>query len=226
MSFLVRRPVAGAATIAGRALAGLFFLIGKGRASRSKALHPQGEVCHGLVRRHGCSWRTGVTWLDDPGSDQVLLRFSRSVGLPKPFPDVLGMAMRIPVKGNHHGDLLLATTGAGGLDRFLLRPARHRGAVYNCLIPYRTPTGPLLVAALPVNEDGFRFELACAPLRGAWSSFGWLDVLPSSDHGADARVSFDPVLNVVPGLDSYTWAAQLRRYAYAASRRARGAIAQ
>jgi hypothetical protein len=170
VSFLVRRPVAGAATIAGKALAGLFFLIGKRRGSPRKALHPRGEVRHGLVRRQGCSWRTGVTWLDDGGSDRLLLRFSRSVGLPKPFPDVLGLARRIPLKENRHGDLLLATTGAGGLGRFLLRPARHRGAVYNCLIPYRTPTGPLLVAALPIDDDGLQFELVCAPLRGAWSS--------------------------------------------------------
>jgi hypothetical protein len=226
VSFLIRRPVAGAAAIAGKALAGLFFLIGKRRGSPRKALHPRGEVRHGLVRRQGCSWRTGVTWLDDGGSDRLLLRFSRSVGLPKPFPDVLGLAMRIPLKENRHGDLLLATTGAGGLGRFLLRPARHRGAVYNCLIPYRSPTGPLLVAALPIDDDGFQFELVCAPLRGAWSSFGWLDVLPTSDYGPDAPVSFDPVLNVVPGLDSYTWAAQLRRFAYAASRRARGARPQ
>ena len=224
MSFLVRRPVAGAATIAGRALAGLFFLIGKCRASSRKALHPRGEVRHGLVRRQGCSWRTRVTWLDDAGSDRVLLRFSRSVGLPKPFPDVLGLAMRIPLDGDGHGDLLLATTGAGGLGRFLLRPARHRGAVYSCLIPYQAPMGPLLLAALPIDDDGFQFELVCARLRGAWSSFGWLDVLPASDRGRDAPVSFDPVLNVVPGLDSYTWAAQLRRFAYAASRRARGAV--
>jgi hypothetical protein len=33
VSFLIRRPVAGAATIAGKALAGLFFLIGKRRGS-------------------------------------------------------------------------------------------------------------------------------------------------------------------------------------------------
>jgi hypothetical protein len=37
VSFLVRRPVAGAATIAGKALAGLFFLIGKRRGSPRKA---------------------------------------------------------------------------------------------------------------------------------------------------------------------------------------------
>jgi hypothetical protein len=221
---LVRHPAARPTTIAGRALGGLLFLIGKSRGSSRKALHPRGEVCHGLLRRQGCSWTTGVAWLDDAGSDQVLLRFSRSVGLPKPIPDVLGLAMRIPLDGGGHGNLLLATTGAGGLSRFVLRPARHRGAVYSCLIPYQVPTGPLLLAALPTDDDGSQFELVCARLRGAWSSFGWLRIVPASDRGQDIQVSFDPVLNVVPGLDSYTWAAQLRRFAYAASRRARGAV--
>jgi hypothetical protein len=224
MSSLVRHPAAGTATIAGWALVGLLFLIGKSRASSSKALHPRGEVCHGLLRRQGCSWTTGVSWLDNAGSDQVLLRFSRSVGLPKPFPDVLGLAMRIPVDGAGHGNLLLSTTGAGRLTRFILRPARHRGAVYSCLIPYQAPTGPLLLAALPTDDDGSQFELVCARLRGAWSPFGWLGVLPASDRGQDAPVSLDPVLHAVPGLDNYTWAAQLRRFAYAASRRARGAV--
>jgi hypothetical protein len=139
-----------------------------------------------------------------------------------PFPT--GLAMRIPVDGGGYGNLLLSTTGARRLSRFVLRPARHRGAVYSCLIPYQAPTGPLLLAALPTDDDGSRFELVCARPMGAWSSFGWLGVLPASDRGQDAPVSFDPVLNAVPGLDNYTWAAQLRRFAYAASRRARGAV--
>jgi hypothetical protein len=223
VSSLVPHAAARAATIAGWALAGLMFLIGKSRASSSKALHPRGAVCQGLLRRQGCSWTTGVSWLDNAGNDQVLLRFSRSVGLPKPFPDVLGLAMRIPVDGDGYGNLLLSTTGAGRLSRFVPRPARRRRAVYSCLIPYQAPTGPLLLAALPTDDDGSQFELVCARLRGAWSPFGRLAVLPASDCGQDAPVSFDPVLNAVPGLDNYTWAAQLRRFGYAASRRARGA---
>jgi hypothetical protein len=223
VSSLVRHPVAGSATIAGRALGGVFFLIGKYRASSKKALHPRGEIRRGVLRRHGCSWTTGVSWLDDAGSDEVLLRFSRSVGLPKPFPDVLGLAMRIPLDTGGHGDLLLATTGSGRFGRFVLRPARHQGAVYSCLIPYQGTRGPLLLAALPMDDDGSQFDLACASLMGAWSSFGRLEVLPESDHSRDAPVSFDPVLNIVPGLESYTWAAQLRRFAYAGSRRARSA---
>src|SRR5215213_7108717 len=66
-------------------------------------------------------------------------------------------------------------------------------------------------------------RLFLCELDGAWSSFGRLEVLPESDHSRDVPVSFDPVLNIVPGLESYTWAAQLRRFAYAGSRRARSA---
>ena len=223
MSALVRHPVAGSATIAGRALGRVFFLVGKLRASSRKALHPRGEIRRGVLHRRGCSWTTGVSWLDDAGSDEVLLRFSRSVGLPKPFPDVLGLAIRIPLDTGGNGDLLLATTGSGRFGRFVLRPARRRGAVYSCLIPYQAARGPVLLAALPLDDDGSQFDVVCASLTGAWSSFGRLEVLSGSNLGRDAPVSFDPVLNIVPGLASYTWAAQLRRFAYADSRRARSA---
>ena len=177
----------------------------------------------GLLRRQGCEWRTGVPWLDDAGTDEVLLRFSRSVGLPEPLPDVLGLAVRVPLEKDGHGDLLLATTGAGRWGRFLLRLARRRAGFYSSLIPYQTPTGPLLVAAAATNDDGCQFELLCARPRGRWSSVGLLSVLPAMERGHDASTAFDPVLSVVPRLNSYTWAAQLRQSAYAASRRARTA---
>jgi hypothetical protein len=89
-------------------------------------------------------------------------------------------------------------------------------------MPYRSPTGPLLLAAFPLAENGTRFELACSALRGAWLPFAVLEMQPDWDTAPDTPLTFDPVLNQVPGLQSYGWAAQLRRFAYAASRRARG----
>lgn len=213
---------AESATVVGRALGSLFFAIAKARSSSHKALHPRGELRRGLLHRQGCAWPTGVPWLDDAGHEEVLLRFSRSAGLPEPLPDVLGLAMRMSLPNGSHGDVLLNTCGGGGRwGRFLLRPARHRGAMYSSLIPYEAPTGPLLLAALPTDGDGSRFELVCARPRGRWSSFGRLNVLPAIRKGHDTATSFDPVLNVVPGLTSYTWIAEVRQLAYAASRRAR-----
>ena len=212
-----------ATTVAGKALAGLFFVIGKVRTSTARALHPRGELRRAVLARHGCEWPTGVPWLDGAGTEEVLLRFSRSVGLPERLPDVLGLAVRVSLEEGGRGDLLLATTGAGRWGRFLLRLARRRGAFYSSLFPYRSFAGPLLLAACPLDDDGCHFEFVCARPGGRWSSFGRLSVRPAIERGHDTSTAFDPVLNVVPGLDSYAWAAHLRRFAYAASRRARAA---
>jgi hypothetical protein len=166
MAVLVRaRAATLPATLVGKALAGLFFAIAKARTASRRALHPDGELRRGLLVRQGCEWPTGVSWLDDAGTDEVLLRFSRSVGLPTALPDVLGLAVRVPLQEGGHADLLLASTGAGRWGRFLLRLTRRRATFYSSLIPYQAPTAPLLVAAAATNDDGCHFELVCA-LRG------------------------------------------------------------
>jgi hypothetical protein len=208
------------ATCTGWALGGAFFLLGKARAR--KALHPRGEVLHGLIDRHGSTGRTGVAWLDEAGTDDVEVRFSRSLGLPAPHPDILGLALRIPVVPGQFGDVLLATTGTGFLGRYVLLPARqHAVRAYSSLFPYRTMAGPLLLAAIPTAGNPRHFELAHSRPKGPWLSFGTLEVTETAHPDHDPDLSFDPVLNVIPGLDSYDWAARLRRFAYAASRRAR-----
>lgn len=212
------------ATLIGRTLGGVFYAAGALRTRRRKALHPHGGVRQGMVVRQGLGASTGVPWIDEPGGDRVLLRLSRATGLPEFLPDILGLAVRISYEGGGHGDLLLATTGTGVVSRFILRPARRPGRPYSSLFPYRSPRGPLLLAVFPLTDDGTRFELACATLRGAWSRFGVLEVRSDWDDALDAPLSFDPVLNEVTGLHSYSWAAQLRRFSYAASRRARGVL--
>ena len=122
------------ATFVGRALGAAFFLLGK--ASGRKALHPRGEVLRGLIARHSAVGKTGVPWLDEAGTDHVAVRFSRSLGLPAPCPDILGLALRIPTQPGSFGDVLLATTGTGLLGRYVLLPARRRGLrTYTSLFP-------------------------------------------------------------------------------------------
>jgi hypothetical protein len=138
------------ATFVGRALGGAFFLLGKARGR--KALHPRGEVLEGLIGRRGAVGRTSVTWLDEAGTNHVAVRFSRSLGLPAPHPDILGLALRIPTQPGQFGDVLLATTGTGHIGRYVLWQARRHGLrAYTSLFPYKTPTGPLLLAAIPSN---------------------------------------------------------------------------
>jgi hypothetical protein len=156
------------ATFVGRALGAAFFLLGK--ASGRKALHPRGEVLRGLIARHSAVGKTGVPWLDEAGTDHVAVRFSRSLGLPAPCPDILGLALRIPTQPGSFGDVLLATTGTGLLGRYVLLPARRRGLrTYTSLFPYRTLAGPLLLAAIPTAGSPRQYELAYSRLRGPWS---------------------------------------------------------
>jgi hypothetical protein len=202
-------------------LAGVFYAVGRVRPT-AKPLHPYGQLMHGRLWRTGLDDRSGASWLDEPGDDQVLVRFSRAVGLPLPLPDIFGIALRAPA-GAGCGDLLFATTGLGRASRFLLRPVRSRDAgTYSTLLPYRSPRGPVLLAARPEAGDS-RFSLACALGTGPWQPFASLEIAGQSDPGdADPLLSFDPVLNCLPGLEPYDWVRRVREGAYAAARRSRG----
>lgn len=214
--------VAGVVSAApGKILAGLVSATGRVRTP-ARPLHPTGVVRRATIQRGGCAWATGVPFVDEPGSLAVIARLSRSIGTPDGWPDVLGLALRVPTPDGH-GDLLLATTGHSCAGRWLLQPRMQvAGATFTSLMPYRSPTGPVLVAAQP-EPDGRTFMLAVARPLGAWSRFAQLEVhdepLGPED---DPVVSFDPVLNQVPGLTSYAWAASLREGAYRAARRSRG----
>jgi hypothetical protein len=218
-----QRVAAAVAAVPGAILAAVFGAAGRLRPT-AKPLHPHGTLRGGVLRRTGLSEPTGVPWLDEPGADRVTIRMSRATGFPDPLPDVHGLALRVPV-GDRHGDLLLASTGMGPITRFTLLAARRASRhPYTTLLPYRTPTGPLLLAAAPADEDLNRLSLAVASPRGPWRIFGHLEI---DDGSADASTgdetpSFDPVTNQLPGLDYYPWVTQLREGAYRAARWSRG----
>jgi hypothetical protein len=171
------------------------------------------------VQRTGSPETFGVPWLDEPGGDDALVRFSRGGGLPDVLPDVLGVALRIDPWGRP-GDLLFATTGRGRIGRFLLRPRRANAVApvtYSTLQPYRTPTGPVVLSLTPA---GTTLHLAAARPTGPWQQFGTVHLVEGG--GSDAPISFDPFLHPVPGLTNYGWARRVREGAYAAARRSRG----
>lgn len=174
------------------------------------------------MRHAGNAWATGVPFIDDAGPVAAIVRLSRSVGTPEPWPDVLGLAIRVPTPSGH-GDVLLASTGRSRAGRWALQPrVRVAGTTFASLMPYRSPTGPVLISARP-EPDGRRFTLCVARPLGAWCRFADLVVHdePVGDRD-DPIISFDTVLNQVPGLESYAWAARLREGAYQAARRSRG----
>lgn len=187
----------------------------------AKPLHPQGSVVRGTLHRFGAGNATGAVWLDAAGDDQVLVRQSRAVGLPLPAPDIFGLAIRVPTDDHRHGDLLFASTGLGRLTRFTLTVARSPYTrPLTTLLPYRTPAGATLLSA--VFRDETTVALAWAVRWGAWHPFAELTLHTDPVDEPDSPISFDPVMNVLPGLDIDDWIRRLREPAYATARRSRG----
>ncbi|MEZ0580326.1 hypothetical protein [Nocardioides sp. MH1] len=223
----VASEIAGtASSAAGKVLAGASRTLAWTRPSR-KPLHPAGDVLVGRLVRTGGQPPSGATWLDTAGEDEVLVRLSRAVGLPRPLPDIHGLAVRIPTGDHDFADLLLATTGLGRLGRFVLLPERSTGRrALTSLLPYRGPRGPVLIAARPVADLELpgparpAFELMWASPAGPWVTFGRLDL--SETSGPDPAISFDPVRNPLPDLTFYRWVQRLRAPAYRAARDASG----
>lgn len=203
--------------IGGRALSATIRMVAARPAA--KPLHPRGAVLTARIERTGSRPPSGARWLDEPGSDEVLVRVSRAVGMPPGVPDIHGLAIRVPVGESGHGDLLLASTGLSGIGRFVLTPGRTPySRPLTTLLPYRTATGAVVVAARPCSDGSY--DLAWARPRGSWHGFGTL-LLGGPAQGQDARLSFDPVLNTVPGLDNYGWVRRLREPSYDTARDSR-----
>jgi hypothetical protein len=218
----VRTLLSEAGSAAGSALRGLSAGLTRLR-SADKPLHPRGVLLEATVHRFGSDEKFGVPFLDEPGTDPALVRFSRGGGLPAALPDVLGIALRIDPAGRS-ADLLFSTTGRGPLGRFLLVPRRAEAisaTTHSTLQPYRTPTGPVVLAATPTVQQGRTvIKLAAARPTGRWQEFGAV-VVDAQAGAGDAPISFDPFLNPVPGLENYGWARRVREGAYAAARRSR-----
>jgi hypothetical protein len=186
----------------------------------AKPLHPRGAVVRGTLHRTGSEERSGVAWLDEAGDDRVLVRQSRAVGLPGPAPDIFGLAVRVPTPGDGHGDLLFASTGLGRLTRFVLTAGLSPyGRPLTTLLPYRTAAGPVVLSA--AYRDERTASLAWALGAGPWHRFADLSLDEAPVDGEDAPVSFDPVRNVLPGLEVYPWVRRLREPSYSTARDSR-----
>jgi hypothetical protein len=211
--------ITAAADLAGHALSTLTRGVAALRSPSEKPLHPEGEMYAGRLVRYGSDSPIGVPWIDQPGEDEVTVRLSRAIGLPGRVPDVQGLALRLREGPSGYGDLLLASTGWNPLTRHVLLPAWSAHAPLSSLLPYRSPAGPLVIGALPVDVRGYR--LSWASVGREWHPLGDLTlerVLPPDDE-----ISFDPVLNLLPGLDQYPWVERLREQSYATARRLRRA---
>lgn len=139
---------------------------GRGRALAAQLVVPGGAA-------------TGAPLLDEPGAHRAVVRLSRSLGLPGPLPDVLGLAVRVlDAHGpGRHQDLLLDSALPAPLLRRVPFPGRdHAGAHYCSLLPYEVAGARLLLGARGLggparslaDADGTAFALLVATARGPW----------------------------------------------------------
>jgi hypothetical protein len=200
------------ARVGGAALASVIRGVAAVR-STGKPLHPRGTVVRGTLTRHGLDAPTGVAWLDEPGKDDVLLRWSRAVGLPSPVPDIHGLAVRVTLPDGGFGDLLFATTGWSGLARALLVPGISARRPMTTLLPYATPRGSVLLGTRP--GPGTTKLYVASPL-GDWQELGELE--ETGGDSDDQPIRFDPVVHPLPGLAFPAWVRRLREPAYDVAR--------
>ncbi|SNR81764.1 hypothetical protein SAMN04488107_0017 [Geodermatophilus saharensis] len=221
------------ARLAGRMAAVPLGTLARWRAG--KPMHPRGAVLDAVVERTGAVPDWGVPWLTGPAREPAVVRLSRGAGLPVPWPDLLGLAVRLPA-GDRPVDLLLSSAGHGRWTRYLPVPRVDAAAAYSSMMGYRSAAGTLRLAAVPegpvrIPSDpapvlerapGTAFRLLVARGSGEWAPFARL-VLGSPVEEPDPDVRFDAVRNPPPGLLADGPMARFRAPAYAAAREGRSA---
>ncbi len=231
-------------TALGKGFASLFATMKAVRPQRP--IHPDGVWLTGTLTRTGPPVSSGISWIDGTGQDPIQARLSRSVGLPRWSPDILGLALRVP-HGSDHFDVLLASTGASFPARFVLLPQRNvQAAKFTSMMPYKGGKSAVLLAAFPLDPSGrmpatpagLRVGLAKRPLElalcfsrplGEWTRFGTLvltleelEPVLVARGGDPTGLRFDPVRRPLPGSETYAWTRALREPSYAEARVAPG----
>lgn len=216
------------ATAVGNALKTLFAALVRVRHPRP--VHPHGVALTGELRWLGPS-ESGIAWIDEPpaGPQPVSARASRSLGVPAPLPDVIGLALRVDgERGAVH--LALASTGRGPLTRWLLTLHRSPSTAWlSSLLPYRGTRGPVLLAARPLaphdlpsepsalasalRDDPWRLRLHVATPTGRWHPFAELVLRPGTGP-LDTSARIDVGAHVPPGATIAPWIHAVRDPSY------------
>lgn len=217
------------ASLGGQALRALFAAIMLVR--RPRPIHARGRMLEGELRWLGNPTAAGIAWIDQATSEPVPVtaRLSRSIGLPAPLPDIIGLALRFG-EDERAADLELASTGFGVPGRFLLLPHRSPSAArLGTLLPYRSSRGPLLLCArtlpaapLPAGGDaldealaerGWHLRLFFAHRGGKWHPCADVSLRLSVPQPPD-QLRFDAVRRPLPGAEAYPWVRALRQPSY------------
>jgi hypothetical protein len=183
----------------------------------------------------------GAEVLDRPAEHRCVVRLSRGAGLPEPWPDILGLAIRIvDAHGpGRHQDLLMVSSWSPPLARHLLLPVlgfEHRR--WSAVLPHRVGKrtvvfGARACARTPrLRLDDLRAEAAAGRLVfwlelaapcGTWEPVGVLTLeAPCPDD--QGRLAFDPSTGGA-GIAPVGVLQATRRLSYRASQAARSRMA-
>ncbi len=222
---------------AGRASALTFAALSALRGRRS--LHPLGAAFAATVEVRGAS--CGVPLLDQACRRPAIVRLSRAVGIPEPWPDVFGLAIRIL---DAHGpgmdqDLLVSTSAEPPGLRHLVVPARgHAAGFYSSILRLQVGGGRLLVGARARGDPGgsglprmddvasasaegrLSFEVVVADRSGPWRPVADVTLGRRLDAAESEALSFNPFRGG-GGIRPVGAFNALRRRSYRASQAAR-----
>jgi hypothetical protein len=202
---------------------------------RGKAVHPHGAVYEATLAVSGAAAAPAAsTLLSRPGEHRAITRFSRSLGLPRPMPDLLGLSLRVPDaygRGRHQDLLLVTSVDLPVLHHLFLPAGDVQQRPYTSSLPYRAGRDLFLVGALPVpgsprpaggtELDRLRaaaatgrmsFELAVARLRGRFEPVATLRIGDPLPPELDA-LRFNP-WNTGGGMTPAGWLNGARDLAY------------
>jgi hypothetical protein len=215
-------------------------LAGVAAVRRGKALHPAGVVYGARVSVDGAAYAPRARLLCERGEHEAVVRFSRSIGLPRPLPDLLGMSIRVPDAyglGRHQDLLLVSSADLPVLHHIFLPAGDVWQRPYSSSLPYRTNGERFLVGALahpdsprPDGSDEFarldaaaatgrlRFQLAVASLGGRFRPVADLRIGTRLPDDLDA-LRFNP-WNTGADLEPAGWLNRARLHAYELSQRA------
>lgn len=164
-------------------------VLGAGTALRgARVFHPHGttHTCRVVADGLDPDARWGADLLDRAAEHEGVVRISRGAGLPRPLPDVEGLALRLPGLGVDGGPLDLLVNSAW---RYAFVPSAV-SRTWSAVLPHRTGAGRLVLVGARPRPGGFTL-LASAPPVGRWLPWGRIELGEVRDG---ERLRFRPTL--------------------------------
>ena len=233
------RPRRIAVDVAGYGLGAL--LAGIAGVRGGKAVHPAGVVYGASLVVDGApAAPRASSLLSTPSTRRAVVRFSRSIGLPRPLPDLLGVSLRVLDAygpGRPQDVLMVSSVDLPVLHHIFVPATDFQQRPYSSSLPYRAGEDTVILGVTPDpssprlgGSDEFErldraavtgdlvFALAVASVSGRFQRVGSLVVEARLPETVDA-LRFNP-FNCCGGLEPVGVLNRLRDYAYPLSQAA------